>query len=155
MGYIKLGMRIPWFYYVIAVVMLVFLIWQTKKWSVSLLISYIFLVLAVTIMNRHSTIMWRYDIVPFKVVLMANSRRITDLLQQAIANILLFFPIGFLTPALTKKNPIFLGFLFSLFLEVIQLVTRKGVFEIDDIIFNTIGAAAGLLMYKKVIWRDM
>ena len=42
------------------------------------------------------------------------------------------------------------GFGFALFIEVVQLITGRGVFETDDIINNTIGAMIGYGLFSVV-----
>ena len=39
------------------------------------------------------------------------------------------------------------GFSISLTVEVIQLITRAGCFDVDDMILNTLGAALGYGIY--------
>jgi glycopeptide antibiotics resistance protein len=39
------------------------------------------------------------------------------------------------------------GFLTSLFIEILQLVSARGIFQADDIITNTIGSLVGYLLY--------
>lgn len=65
-----------------------------------------------------------------------------------ILNILLFLPIGFLLPILNKNlrkiyKTVGIGFLITLIIEITQLITSYGVFEIDDIFNNTVGAMIG------------
>lgn len=72
-----------------------------------------------------------------------------------IMNIGMFIPIGFLLVLLvTGKNKsrktIKYCFLASLFLEIIQYFSKLGALELDDIIANTLGAAIGVLIYKKI-----
>ena len=37
---------------------------------------------------------------------------------------------------------------FSLFIETVQLIGRVGIFETDDLLFNTLGAILGFMFYK-------
>jgi hypothetical protein len=72
-----------------------------------------------------------------------------------IENVLLFIPLGFICPWSFKKfrNPlrcIGAGFIMSLFIETIQLITGRGYFQIDDIITNTMGMAVGYVVYQAV-----
>jgi glycopeptide antibiotics resistance protein len=73
-----------------------------------------------------------------------------------IENVLLFIPFGFICPWSFKKfkNPlrcIGAGFITSLFIETLQLITRRGYFQIDDIITNTIGMMVGYVIYLAVL----
>ena len=46
-----------------------------------------------------------------------------------------------------KRQIILSGFSISLTVEVIQLITRVGCFDVDDMILNTLGAALGYGIY--------
>lgn len=68
--------------------------------------------------------------------------------RYIILNILMFVPIGFMFPLLFKKCECwyitYLGcFAITLFIEILQLISKRGIFEIDDIINNTLGGAIG------------
>jgi len=39
------------------------------------------------------------------------------------------------------------GFALSLFVEVVQLITKVGCFDVDDLILNTLGAAVGYILF--------
>lgn len=77
-------------------------------------------------------------------------------LRIIVLNILLFVPFGYLLPVLWKKadrwwKTVLLGFAASLAVELLQLVTRLGIFDVDDLINNTIGAGVGYLLYWILI----
>ena len=69
-------------------------------------------------------------------------------------NILIFAPLGFLIP-MSSKNKVtrnffvvtLLAIMFSGTIEVIQILTKVGAFDIDDIILNTAGAIIGYIVY--------
>ena len=70
-----------------------------------------------------------------------------------IENILLFVPFGFLGSWAFEKMRRFFrclatGAFTSLCIESLQLVTGRGVFQIDDILTNTLGAVVGFLLYR-------
>ena len=44
-------------------------------------------------------------------------------------------------------NTVILTFVFSSMIEIIQLYTKIGVFDVDDIILNTLGGFVGYLIY--------
>uniref|UniRef100_UPI000288CFAD VanZ family protein n=1 Tax=Paenibacillus senegalensis TaxID=1465766 RepID=UPI000288CFAD len=70
-------------------------------------------------------------------------------------NVLLFLPLGFLLPFFIKLNNMrfrkqllifmFLGFSVSLIIELCQRYLVYRIFDIDDIILNTIGAGVGFV----------
>lgn len=67
-------------------------------------------------------------------------------------NLVVFFPVGFLIPILrTKKTGVIrimiYSFLFSLFIESVQLVAKVGVFDVDDLFMNTLGGVIGWICY--------
>ena len=67
-------------------------------------------------------------------------------------NVLGFMPFGILLPVLSDRlrrpvSVILLGFAMSLMVETIQLVTRVGIFDVDDLILNTLGAGIGYLLF--------
>lgn len=67
-------------------------------------------------------------------------------------NILMFVPFGFLGIIFPKLNNFWimiLDFLFAIILiESLQYFTRLGVFDIDDVILNTVGVAIGFWIYQ-------
>ena len=65
-----------------------------------------------------------------------------------VGNIVCFIPMGIIFPLLFKRmeklyRATVLGLAISICVETVQLVSGVGVFDIDDIILNTVGAAAG------------
>jgi len=68
-----------------------------------------------------------------------------------VGNILWFVPFGFLLPIQMKKKNFVkvtaIGFAFSFAIESMQFLTRKGVAELDDLILNTLGVAAGYSIF--------
>lgn len=67
-------------------------------------------------------------------------------------NIIGFLPFGLLLLVmhrnLRKSLPvILLGFSLSLLVESLQLVLKVGSFDVDDLLLNTVGAAAGYFLY--------
>ena len=65
---------------------------------------------------------------------------------EIITNIILFIPLGFLLGRLVGWKGILIAVGMSAAIEIIQLITYLGLFEIDDIIHNTVGAAIGYLL---------
>ncbi len=68
--------------------------------------------------------------------------------RNIILNILMFVPFGFLLPILDDKFKNFfssmgLSLLFTVGIEMTQYATKRGIFEVDDIMNNWIGALIG------------
>lgn len=76
-------------------------------------------------------------------------------LRNIILNILLLIPFGYLLPTLFPRlrwwQVILLGLAFSLTIELLQLITKLGYADVDDLINNTLGAAIGWLCYKLTL----
>ncbi len=66
-------------------------------------------------------------------------------------NILMFVPLTFLGSYISKKPSLWKAFVFglcfSLFIEVSQLLLRRGCFELDDLFHNVVGALLGYFVY--------
>lgn len=77
--------------------------------------------------------------------------------RNIIVNILLFVPFGFLVPAGMKcMRPVWktylAGFVATFIIECLQLLTRRGIFEFDDIINNLVGTMIGHGVFLLVDW---
>lgn len=75
-----------------------------------------------------------------------------------IGNFVGFMPFGFLLPTLSKHKynwffATMLTFELSLFIETVQLVTKVGSFDVDDLLLNTLGGSVGYLIY--MIYRKV
>ena len=125
-----------------------------RQASFCMLMGYVFLVLCTTIFYREETFEKRYYLQP----LWSYGVLYNKLLAQIIMNVMLFFPIGFFVGGTLKKkhiwNAIGIGFVLSFFIELTQLVTTRGVFNVDDIIHNVLGCIIGfacfVFCYKMV-----
>ena len=72
---------------------------------------------------------------------------------NVVGNVCVFVPFGVFLPALFAKcQKLFSVLLFSLELslvvEIIQLITKVGSFDVDDLFLNTLGGIFGYLIYK-------
>ena len=70
---------------------------------------------------------------------------------NVVGNVIAFMPFGFLLPPLMHYKTNWLvttiwAFLFSLFVETIQLFFRLGSFDVDDMLLNTIGGLLGYII---------
>ena len=67
-------------------------------------------------------------------------------------NVLAFVSFGLFLPLLVKRvrsfgKTVLLGFEFSLFVEILQLYSKVGSFDVDDILLNTTGVLIGYLLF--------
>ena len=71
-----------------------------------------------------------------------------------IGNIVWFILLGFMLPKMLKKcnftTVTLSSFLFTLLIEILQLVFKKGICEIDDLILNISGTMIGYSVYKII-----
>ena len=133
-------------------------------------VIYILAIIYLTFISRELMPIHHYSINPFGAArrglefggglisgLLHGTVKITNWaeLRNIILNILLFIPFGYLLPTLFPRlrswHVILLGLAFSLCIELLQLLTRLGYADVDDLINNTFGAAIGFLCYKLVL----
>src|SRR5260221_2601059 len=97
----------------------------------------------------------RANFIPFKTLRYFYSirKRYSYLVAKNIlGNIIGFIPLGVLLPLLFArlKRPgktIGTVFLISLGFETIQLIFNLGVFDVDDLLLNTLGGAIGYMLF--------
>ena len=75
--------------------------------------------------------------------------------ENLVGNVVVLIPFGFLLPYVLKwgKNffvMLFNAFIFVLGIEVFQLFSAFGAFDVDDILLNCLGAVLGYLFY--LLW---
>ena len=98
----------------------------------------------------------RYNLEPFmEIKRFINNRNYlssSSVIMNLLGNVLAFIPFGILIMWIRKKSTgfftvAFLSALFSFAIEIVQYVTRLGVFDVDDIIMNTFGGVLGYIIY--------
>lgn len=114
-----------------------------KKLTVGLLIIYVIIILCVTVLFRkpfegqhfQPQLFWSYEVWEVQN-------------KQIIKNVLLFIPLGIIAGNLWKWKCILVGMGISLLVELLQLITARGLFEFDDIVHNTLGTLIGVSIYE-------
>lgn len=97
------------------------------------------------------------NLTPFKTIHMyIKYRDRLNSFENLFGNVLLFVPFGlffgYFIRSKCKIIAAFLGcFLFSFGIELFQLVSGFGVFDVDDILLNVIGGMFGYLIYRFMI----
>lgn len=97
-----------------------------------------------------------YNLKPFNEIkrYMSNKSQIGDFISNLniYGNVLLFIPYGIILPFIKRKRKvlgvIFSTMMFSITIELLQYIFKVGVFDIDDIILNTLGGFVGYIVYK-------
>ncbi len=75
---------------------------------------------------------------------------------QIVGNLVMLLPLGFLLPIMSDyfkdgRRTVLTGLGFSLFIELTQYVTGRGLCETDDILHNTTGTILGFILYRKAL----
>ncbi len=117
-------------------------------WSTVCFWTYLALVVMITFLSRESGSTTSIDL-DLGASLRINSRNNALVLE----NVLLFIPYGFCYCWWKKRKTVLFsgfmsGFVTSFIIEGMQLVTGRGIFQLDDIIMNTLGCMLGAFLYK-------
>ena len=115
-------------------------------WSIFLI--YTVIVLGATFIHRTPVMYENINLHIFSSYIKVWNRFSLLELRNIIFNILMFLPFGFVLHLLFKKCEkfyitYFLGLCMTISIEVLQLISKRGIFEIDDIINNTLGCMIG------------
>jgi glycopeptide antibiotics resistance protein len=130
--------------------------YQNGEWTTQRIDRYHYLFMPT---HRSAT----YNLLPFKTIsyyLRHHDMYNFDIwYNNTFGNVLLFIPIGFLLSVLFLRFPqkgVVIGVSAGLatLVEIIQLVTKSGVADIDTIILRTIGSVIGLIIYSCMIWSN-
>ena len=76
-------------------------------------------------------------------------------IYNLVGNLLLFLPMGIYLPLLFKGLGRFMKYIGMILfvltcVESIQIISRLGRFDVDDLLLNTAGAVVGFMMYQLV-----
>lgn len=120
------------------------------------MVEYSIMVLGVTFLSRGSHFTGSMNLRLFSSYKEAWNEFSFRAWQYIILNIFMFMPFGFLLPLLHKRFQRFhytlIGtLLFTVLIEVSQLITGAGIFELDDIFNNTLGGLIGYGIIMAII----
>lgn len=99
---------------------------------------------------------YRYNLVPFVEIrrfwVYRKQLGAFAVITNLFGNVIAFIPYGFILPVIAHKcrSGIFIiasGFILSFLVETVQLITKVGCFDVDDMILNTLGAVIGYLLF--------
>ena len=93
------------------------------------------------------------NLIPFHTIRMQLRDHGTRSMLNLVANVAAFLPLGMLFPCSFPKTDrlwrvLILSMLFSVGIELFQLVTYTGSCDIDDVLLNTVGALLGYGVYN-------
>lgn len=150
-------LKIDWKFQIIALLLIVILsiiaklkykrrlLGLTQAIAYVVLPVYVFLLFASLVFSRPNTLEININLSPFwteKAILLGKIKY----LKSLIYNLLMLVPWGLLFPVVRKTSfvkTILGGFLISFLIELLQLMTKTGLCELDDLIHNTIGVTWG------------
>lgn len=118
-----------------------------------LLVEYIGYIILSTIIFRNTKIDREYNYTLFWSYGHPNS------FMEIFLNVVAFIPLGILLREAFVKIPIWkvtiFGFIFSIIIETLQFLLKKGFSETDDVIHNTLGCVIGavLSLFVTKLWN--
>ena len=128
---------------------------------ITLLGFYLAVIFTFTLAHRVPKQEYKYNLKLFWTIeAIWNGKK--DLISESIWNVVLFIPLGVILALLMPKQgekgsksrqiwlPVLIGAGISFAVELIQLVGRLGLFEFDDILYNTAGCLIGVLMVRMI-----
>ncbi len=126
---------------------------KSQAVAIVLFAAYIALVFVLTVFGRKTgrrkyelRLFWSYAEIYF-----GN----TKMISEVILNIFMLTPLGVLLPIIRNKKVflykgLIMGFVISLTIELLQLATCTGLFELDDILHNSLGCMLGCMIGVKL-----
>lgn len=127
---------------------------QMKKLFLgALFIGYVVFVLELTMLGRGNSHFLQMNLHPFSDYVEAWNKYSLRDLQNGIFNIIMFIPMGILLPFISRKFKGFKWLLLvvvssTLFIETYQTLSGAGLFELADIMNNTLGGIMGYQLYR-------
>lgn len=103
---------------------------------------------------------YRYNLIPFQeIVRFIRYHAYIDFFSvwiNLLGNVVAFMPFGALIRWVVNRRvrwfqAVGYTFLFSLCVELLQLVAKVGVFDVDDLLLNTFGGLLGFFVYYVLL----
>jgi len=147
---IKIGLVLSFTFYVFILTILLFFSGRNNGWMADLtFLEYM----------KYSS-----NFVPFKTIstyinaIFSGNMNLDIPLKNLFGNLLMFLPMGIYLPYFIKRLKRISSFsvtfmIILLVIEITQSISRRGSFDIDDFILNTIGALIGFEVWKKFFRR--
>ena len=124
---------------------------KRKRIVILILIAYVAVFFSLAVLFRESSDKCNIRLNLFKDLLEPGPEGYKDL----ILNIVCFIPVGLLVGLLLEKHrlakALLVGLLVSLTIEFSQLIWHRGVFDVNDLFNNALGAMIGGLIAVGVI----
>ncbi|MCC2255192.1 VanZ family protein [Ruminococcus sp. CLA-AA-H200] len=119
--------------------------WRKLLVQLNILLAYLSTIFSFTVLARMDRYCREIVVIPFYSIYEMLIFEDFTFFIGVILNVLMFVPVGVCCKNLIKNKYVMfvVSVALSLFIEINQFVFRRGVFEIDDVICNTIGALIG------------
>ena len=135
------------------------LIWGRLFFVIYMVLALYFMFFSETLDRTMVKDQYRYNLTLFKEINRFWEMRHTYgwnvTIVNLLGNVVCFMPFGFLLPTISRKkifkniiSVTLMTFLFSLFIETAQLLTKVGAFDVDDLFLNTVGGFLGYIFMK-------
>ena len=134
---------IPWWYFALAILIGI-VIGKLWRFEGGFLAGYAFLLLAETLLIREVS-----NGSHFQPELFWSWKTWKTQKNQIMTNVIMFIPFGVLAGRLWKWRGLIVAAGLSVVIEVLQLISQRGLMEYDDIIHNCLGAAIGVCFMVK------
>ena len=145
-----------WILLVVFGVGLITLVWSRglreglRSGAVLLLVEWVFVLLGIAVIFREPGAERACNLIPLSSYFHISEN--SYLMEKAainILNVMMFFPVGLLLGLgfknMTWKRALAIIFGVSLMIELLQLIFKCGLCEVDDVIHNVVGGAIGFL----------
>ncbi len=99
---------------------------------------------------------YHYNLIPFREIIRFYTYRelvgVKAFVLNLFGNVFAFLPFGFMVPIINWRyrrveKVAGISLYLSLMVECIQLITRVGSFDVDDLILNTMGGIIGFCVF--------
>jgi glycopeptide antibiotics resistance protein len=133
---------------------------STKQWVVFVLFTlYVVTVCTLTLLNRGANYGGSSNLSLFSSYREAWYNFSLRGWQYIYFNILMFVPLGFLLPLIHKRFvtigwTLLAALVFTAFIEIMQYLTSFGIFELDDLFNNVLGALIGFGLVKVLMVKN-
>ena len=121
--------------------------------SVLLLLEWVFVILGITLFFREARLERAVNLIPLSSYFHISEN--SYLMEKAainILNVILFFPLGLLLGLgfrrMTWRKVFLLCLVGSVLIELLQLIFKRGLCEVDDVIHNVVGCMMGYLTVR-------
>lgn len=127
---------------------------KTKLITIFIFVQYILIIFISTVFSRKTNTEYLYKLELFWSYMNYAKIGVLGILYENIYNVFLFIPYGFCLRTLFPRTRILLiiltGTMVSFVIEILQLLLKKGYFEFDDILHNSLGVLLGCVIFKLI-----